>query len=65
MGLSGSRQQVGAGVPPMRGGAGCAGSAAWYEYVLSPGEYKNKIHPSPPCRDMPKKRTGSPEKIKF
>lgn len=47
MGLSSSRQQEGAGVPPMRGGAGCAGSAARYEYVPSPSEYKNKIHPSP------------------
>ena len=28
MGLSSSGQQEGAGVPPMRGGAGCAGSAA-------------------------------------
>lgn len=35
------------GVPPMRGGAGCAGSAARYEYVPSTSEYKNKIHPSP------------------
>lgn len=45
----------------MRGGAVCAESAAGYEYVHSPTEYKNKIYPSPPCRDMPKKLAGSPE----
>lgn len=33
----------GAGHPPMRGGAGCAESAAWYEYVSSPSAFKNKI----------------------
>lgn len=46
----------------MRGGAGCVGSAAGYEYVRSPTEHKNKIYPSPPCRDMQKKLAGSPEK---
>lgn len=61
MGLSSSRQQGAGGAPPMRGGAGCVESAAGYEYVRSPTEYKNKIYPSPPCRDMPKKLTGSPE----
>ena len=61
MGLSSSGQREGAGVPPMRGGAGCVGSAAQYEYVPSPSDYKNKIYPSPPCRDMPKKLTGSPK----
>lgn len=39
----------GAGVPPpMRGGAVCVESAAGYEYVHSPTEYKNKIYPSTP-----------------
>lgn len=48
MGLSSSRQQGGAGVPPMRGRRGLINSAAGYEYVRSPAEYKNKIYPSPP-----------------
>lgn len=56
---AGSRGQ---GVPPMRGGAVLIDSAAGYEYVSSPTESKNKIYP-PPCRDMSKKLTGSPEKM--
>lgn len=56
----GSRQQ-GQGVPPIKGEAGFIGSAAGYEYVSSPTEYKNKIYPSPPCRNMSKKLTGSTE----
>lgn len=48
MGLSSSRQQGGGGTPPMRGGAVCVESAAGYEYVHSPTEYKNKIYPSTP-----------------
>ena len=51
----------GRGVPPIKGKAGFIDSAAGYEYVSSPTEYKNKIYPSPPCRDMPKKLAGSPE----
>ena len=50
----------GRGVPPIKGEAGFIDSAARYEYVRSPTEYKNKIY-TPPCRDMPKKLTGSPE----
>ena len=39
----------------MRGGAVCAESAAGYEYVHSPTEYKNKIYPSPPMQGHAKK----------
>ena len=48
MWLSSSRQQgAGGGVPPIKGEAGFIDSAARYEYVRSPTEYKNKIYPSP------------------
>lgn len=60
MGSSSSRQQVGAGIPPMRGGAGCAGSAARYEYVPSPSEYKNKIH-HPPMQEHAEKTDRFPK----
>lgn len=61
MGLPSSRQQGAGGVPPIKGKAGFIDSAAGYEYVRSPTECKNKIYPSPPCRNMSKKLTGSPE----
>lgn len=35
------------GVPPIKGEAGFIDSAAGYEYVRSPTEYKNKIYPPP------------------
>lgn len=37
----------GPGVPPIKGEAGFIDSAAGYEYVRSPTEYKNKIYPPP------------------
>ena len=47
----------------MRGGVACVESAAGYEYVRSPTEYKNKIYPSPPpMKEHVEKLTGSPEK---
>lgn len=52
----------GPGVPPIKGESGLIDSAAGYEYVRSSTEHKNKIYPSiPPCKDMPKKLTGSLE----
>lgn len=45
----------------MRGGAGCVGSAAQYEYVTSPAEYKNKIHPSPPMQEHVEKTDRYPK----
>lgn len=50
MGLSSSKQQGAGGVPPIKGKAGLIDSAAGYEYVRSPTEYKNKIYPSPPMQ---------------
>ena len=47
MWLSSSRQQGAGGYPPIKGEAGFIDSAARYEYVRSPTEYKNKIYPSP------------------
>lgn len=41
------RRQQGRGVPPMKGRAVLIGSAARYEYVHSPSEYKNKFSPMP------------------
>lgn len=60
MGLSSSRQQGAGGAPPMRGGAGCVGSAAGYEYVRSPTEHKNKIYPSPPMQGHAEKTDRFP-----
>ena len=44
----------GTGVPPIKGEAGLIDSAAGYEYVSSPTEYKNKIYPSPMQRHAEK-----------
>ena len=50
----------GRGVPPIKGKAGFIDSAAGYEYVSSPTEYKNKIYPSPPMQEHVEKTDRFP-----